>query len=56
MATFEAYRRRREAIYGSARRAGQQGNRAKDLLQILILLMVLAGVLAVRVWFTMPNG
>ncbi|CAN7620644.1 hypothetical protein LJR009_005542 [Bosea sp. LjRoot9] len=56
MATFEAYRRRREAIYGVSRRAGQQGHGVKDLLQVLIVLMVLAGVLAVRVWFTMPNS
>ena len=50
MVTYEAsLRRRREAVYHAARRHQPFGGIARDLLQSLVLLLLLACILAVRI-------
>ncbi len=56
MVTYEAsLRRRREAVYRTARRHRPFDGVARDLLQSLVLLLLLAGLLATRIYLTTPH-
>jgi hypothetical protein len=56
MATYEAsLRRRREAAYQAIRRNRPLDGRARALSQSFVLLLVLAGILAVLVYFAAPR-
>lgn len=55
MVTYEAsLRRRRETVYHATRRCSPFEGIARDLLQSLVLLLLLATILAVRIYFTAP--
>lgn len=56
MVTYEAsLRRRRQAVYRASRRQGPFDGVARDLLQSLVLLLLLASLLATRIYFTAPH-
>lgn len=56
MTTYEAARRRqREAASRTGPGSDQSGEIAKDLLQSFVLLLLLAAVLAVRIYVTAPT-
>ncbi|WP_439495103.1 hypothetical protein [Bosea sp. (in: a-proteobacteria)] len=56
MVTCEAsLRRRREAVYQATRRSRPFDGIARDLLQSFVLLLLLAGVLALQIYFTAPH-
>lgn len=56
MVTYEAsLRRRREAVYRASRRHRPFDGTARDLLQCLVLLLLLAGLLATRIYFAAPH-
>lgn len=55
MATYEAFpRRRRQTASGTGPGSDQSGGIAKDLLQSLVVLLLLAVVLAIRIYVTAP--
>jgi hypothetical protein len=56
MVTYDAsLRRRREAVYQATRRNRPFDGITRGLLQSFALLLLLAGILAVRVYFTAPH-
>lgn len=56
MVTWErAHEKRRRAVYGTARRSRPFEGIGRDLLQCFVLLLLLAAVVATRVYFTMPG-
>lgn len=53
MAVHDAYRRRREAIYGALRRASVN-DAVRDLAGGLLRILVLAMVVGMSLWFAAP--